>query len=84
MTINTKPENELFSSYDLGLAAALCAVGFRLEGTKKNRGNKVLFLFEHSEKLVTDASAYWNGDLQVSSLAYFNALKNLKNQLYSN
>ncbi len=84
MNINAKPENELFSSYDLSVAAALCAAGFTLLGIKRNRGNRVLFLFEHSEQLVADASAHWNGQLQVNSLDFFNALKNLKNQLYSN
>ncbi len=84
MKIITQVRSEQpFSTYDLGLAAALCASNYRLIKVQKNQGGKALFVFEHTEKLLAKALGHWSGDLKVSSLTYFNALKNLKNQLYS-
>jgi len=42
-----------------------------------------LFLFENSDEIIESAQQYWRGELQIDALAYFNALKNIKNQLYS-
>ncbi len=72
-----------FSSYDIGMSSGLVSVGFPLLRIDRNRGTKALFLFENSEQLIESAQMYWRGELQVDALSYFNALKNIKNQLYS-
>lgn len=73
-----------FSSYDLGASAGLVCAGYKLLGIDKDQGAKALFLFENTEEVVEAAQMYWRGELQVNALAYFNALKTIKNQLYSN
>jgi len=72
-----------FSSYDMGLCAGLVSIGYSLLRIDKSRGAKALFLFENSEEIIEAAQQYWRGELQVDALSYFNALKNVKNQLYS-
>lgn len=72
-----------FSSFDLGLSAGLVSIGFPLLKIHKNSGGKALFLFEASDEILESAQMYWRGELQTDALTYFNALKNLKNQLYS-
>ena len=76
-------DHEPFSTYDLGCSAALVSLGYRLIKVSKKMANKSLFLFDWSEKLVESAQQYWCDELQVNALAYFNALKNLKNRLHS-
>ena len=72
-----------FSTYDLGACAGLVSVGYPLLQIDRSKGPKALFLFENSDDVVESAQQYWRGELQVNALAYFNALKNIKNQLYS-
>ena len=73
-----------FSSYDIGMCAGLVSLGYSLLHIDKSRGVKALFLFETSDELIESAQMYWRGELQVDALAYFNALRSIKNQLYSN
>ncbi len=73
----------LFSTYDLGAAASLVCTGYTLQIIDKTHGTKALFLFENSEEIIESAQMYWRGELRVDALAYFNTLKNIKNQLYS-
>lgn len=78
------PVDDKFSTYDLGASAALTAIGYPLLGIKKGAGSKSLFLFEHSDELVEAAQRYWRQALNIDALTYFNSIKTLKNQLYSN
>lgn len=72
-----------FSTYDLGCSAALMSLGYKLLNLERGGSAKALFLFEESDGLMRSADLYWRGELQVDALAYFHAIKNLKNQLYS-
>lgn len=73
-----------FTTYDLGATAALTSLGFPLLGIKKGAGSKSLFLFENSEDLADTAQRYWQQTLNVDAMTYFNSIKAIKNQLYSN
>ncbi|PIR03775.1 MAG: hypothetical protein COV59_03825 [Candidatus Magasanikbacteria bacterium CG11_big_fil_rev_8_21_14_0_20_39_34] len=72
-----------FSSYDIGMCAGLVSLGYQLLHIDRTKGDKALFFFENSDEIVESAQQYWRGELQVDALGYFNALKNIKNQLYS-
>lgn len=76
-------DTKIFSSYDLGASSALVSLGYKLIKIDKGQGAKALFLFEWSEDLVESAQQYWNDELQMSALSYFNALKTVKTRLYS-
>lgn len=76
-------DTKVFSSYDLGAISALVTLGYKLLKIDKGHGAKALFIFEESRGLVKSAQQYWNDELQVSALSYFEAMKRIKNQLYS-
>ncbi len=71
------------SSFDLGLAAALICTGFELVSLGRENPRKVRFLFRRSDGIDEIANNYWSDRLEVKARAYFDALKMLKNRLYS-
>lgn len=81
--MNTLSENDFFYSTDLGLAASLVSHGFFLNHLDKSNPQKVEFCFERVSQLDQAIQLYWANQLTVPALAYFNALKMLKNRIYS-
>jgi len=78
----TTNENR-FSTTDLGLAAALRAIGVPLLRLEPQDGRRIVFVFSDNGMTTAASARYWAGELQVDALGYFNAAKTLKNQLYS-
>lgn len=76
------PEN-VFSSFDLGMSAALESIGFKILHIDKKNRSKALFLFENSDEIVEAAQSYWRKELSIDALTYFECMKKIKNQLYS-
>ena len=72
-----------YTTTDLGLSAALLTVGFELVSLNKQNPNKVVFIFSRKTGIDKTIKSYWNGDLKVDAQGYFNAIKRLKNQIYS-
>lgn len=81
MSNQTKTEHYLTN--DLGLAAALVSCGHTLEELDRSDHKKVQFIFCQTKELSSDANDYWSDKLSVSSRAFFNNLKMLKNRIYS-
>lgn len=82
MTININTNR--FSTFDLGLAAALTTCEYNLIKLDKANPKKIRFVFEGDKDIEQVMLKYWNGKLKVSALSFFNNLKTLKNRLYSN
>ena len=82
MLLGEAPQGDLLALSAAG--AALTALGFPLLGIKRGAGSKSLFLFEQSDELVETAQRYWRRSLEIDAMTYFNSLKAIKNQLYSN
>lgn len=82
--IRTINQNEAFSTFDLGLAAALLTENFRLTKLDKSNPKKVLFCFEHQEGIEQAVENYFSGNFQVDAQIYFNQIKSVKNRLFSN
>ncbi len=72
-----------YETSDLGLATALVVAGNKLVGVDKTQPRRASFIFTQSDGIAGDAEDYWNDNLQVSALAYFDALKRLKTRLYA-
>lgn len=72
-----------WSSHDLGCSAALLSLGFNLLALDKENPQKVKFIFEWAEGIDESIKSYWDYGLMVDGQTYFNALKRLKNQIYS-
>ncbi len=76
--------NEFFTTYDLNLSAVLVASGFQLDSIEKQNHKKALFYFARNAELDKVLQAYWSQQIRMDPFALFNALKFLKNRLYSN
>ncbi|MDO8463412.1 MAG: DUF5659 domain-containing protein [bacterium] len=76
--------NREFASSDLGLSGALKSLqGTQLLRVEPIDARRVAFVFADDGTINEKVEAYWNGKLQVDALAYFNALKLLKAQVFS-
>lgn len=73
-----------FQTQDLNLSAVLIAQGFNLKQVIKNPDGKSTFFFAGSEKIGSIIQDYWSNNLLVNPQEIFNALKLLKNRIYSN
>ena len=81
----TKKENNLsiFSTFDLGCSAALLCAGFELLSLDKSNPNKAMFVFRCENNIREVIESYWADNLEVKARSFFDAIKALKNRLYS-
>lgn len=72
-----------FQSHDIGLVGFLLCQDFELVSLDKTIKNKVLFVLKRSDGLDEIIQNYWNFNSSVDAQTYFNQIKRLKNQIYS-
>lgn len=75
--------DEIFATYDLGLASALITADFDLLTLDKSNLRKVRFIFGRKAGIEKAVNDYWADELKVKGRSYFDNLKMLKNRLYS-
>lgn len=74
----------VFTTYDLGVSTALLCAGFKLLSVDKNDNpRKALFIFQKEDGIEDVADRYFSDRLEVKARSFFDNLKALKNQLYS-
>jgi len=73
----------VWTTYDLGVSAALLCAGFELLSLNKNNPRKVLFIFRRKNNIDETANAYFADQLKLNVRSYFDQLKALKNRIYS-
>jgi Domain of unknown function (DUF5659) len=83
MSKEIKEHCKYFNTSDMGCSAALVCAGFDLASLDKANPRKVLFVFNKRVGIDDAAHNYWNGNLKVDAQGLFNAIKRLKNQIYS-
>lgn len=76
-------DTDVFTTYDLGLAGALLTVGYKLQGLDRTNNRRALFMFVHKQGIDVSANRFFTDDLRVNARSYFDNLKALKNNLYS-
>lgn len=76
-------QSNQYRSYDLGLASALVQVGFPLRGLDRSNGKKVEFIFTKTPELEEAVKRFWSGELSVDAQGYFEAIRSVKNRIYS-
>lgn len=93
MKSNTaKPSNGLvplddpdfvWTTYDLGVSAALLCADFELVAVERSNPRKALFVFKKESGIEETANTYFSDRLKVKARSFFDHLKALKNKLYS-
>lgn len=73
----------VWTSYDLGVAAALLCADFELLALDRANTRKVLFVFRRAKGIDDTANAYFADRLELNARAFFDQLKALKSRLYS-
>ena len=78
-----KDPSKLFTTYDLGVSAALLCADFELISVDKENPRKALFIFQKADCIEDVADRYFSDRLEIKARSYFDHLKALKNKLYS-
>jgi hypothetical protein len=73
----------VWTTYDLGVAAALLCAEFELLALDRTNRRKVLFVFRKAKGIDDTANAYFADRLELNARAFFDQLKALKSRLYS-
>ncbi|MFA6427229.1 MAG: DUF5659 domain-containing protein [Candidatus Magasanikbacteria bacterium] len=74
---------KIFTTSDLGCAAALVTVGLELVSLDKTNSRRVLFGFREGVEVEEAFGAYFCDKMNVGARAYFDNIKMLKNRIYS-
>ena len=75
--------DQYFETSDLGLATALVTFGYPLEALDRNDPHRVVFSFARTDGLDEMVQEFWQRNLKIEPLAYFNNIKLMKNRIYS-
>ena len=73
----------VWTTYDLGVSAALLCADFELITVQKSDPRKALFVFKKKAGIEETANKYFSNQLKVKARSFFDHLKALKNKLYS-
>lgn len=82
-SIDLSDPEQVFTTNDLGLSAALVSADFELLSLDKANPRRVLFIFRRTVDIETTANSYFADHLRVSARSFFDHLKALKSRLYS-
>ena len=73
----------VWTTYDLGVSAALLCADFELIAVEKSNPRKALFVFKKESGIEETANSYFSDRLKVKARSFFDSIKALKNKLYS-
>lgn len=74
--------SSFFSSSEFALCASLVALGFTLDSIDKNNTQKVTFNFKRTQDLDEAIQKFWNRQLLIEPISYFEAQRYLKSRIY--
>lgn len=78
-----KYHSTTFELADLGAAAAVASVGFKLLNLEPTDGKRVIFIFQNEPGIGEAVERFWSGQLSVDAFTYFAAVKLLKSRLHA-
>ena len=73
----------VFTTYELGVSAALLCADFEVLMVEKDNPKKALFVFRREVGIEEIVDKYFADRLEVKARSFFDHLKALKNKLYS-
>lgn len=76
--------DEFWRTHDLGLVSALTCFDHELCAVDKDENpNKAQFIFRRDKTIDKHVKDYWNDRLKLNARSYFDAIRCVKNRLYS-
>lgn len=84
MSSDLNYEQKYFSTSELALCAALICLDFSLDSLDKTNPQRTVFIFERSEGLDQAISKFWQRELLIEPLSFFEAQRYLKSRIYEN
>lgn len=76
-------EKLLFRSSDISLCSALCCFGYTIDKIERQDNGRAIFLMKKDEKIDGLIKQYFDHELKVDALSFFNYLKEIKTQIYN-
>lgn len=76
-------KNNIFNTPDMTLAATLLCYGYVLDSIDKNNPKKCLFNVKKDKELDSLVEKFWNGQLEVEPIKFWNTIKSIKSRLYN-
>ena len=76
--------DKVFTTSDLGIAAALLTADFELLTLDRTDPRKVKFIFNRENGIAKVAEDFWSNRLEQKARTFWDNVKVLKNRLYSN
>lgn len=76
-------KDEFYKTTDICLAATLCVLYFKIELIEKISHSKSVFVFRNSAELSSITKSFFNHELKVEPLGFFNSLKEIKTRIYN-
>ncbi|KKR24021.1 MAG: hypothetical protein UT53_C0001G0010 [Candidatus Yanofskybacteria bacterium GW2011_GWD2_39_48] len=75
--------SQVWTSYDLGVSAALISAGFELLSLNKENPHKSLFVFRRTDGIEEVVDLYWSDRLDIKARSFFDSIKACKNRIHS-
>jgi len=76
-------EKKLIKSSDIALCSALLCLGYNIQKVERQNSGKAIFSIEKDEKIDSLIQRFFNHELKVDALSYFNFLKEIKTRIYN-
>jgi len=76
-------EEDFYKTTDIALCSALCCYGYQIEAVDKENPAKAVFLIKRDERLNDLIGQYFQHQLTVEPLGFFNFLKEIKTRIYN-
>lgn len=80
---NKTSTQDLFITFDIGLAAALISLGYELKNVDKTNLKKSRFIFKRDEHIDKMINEFWSNKLLLPARTLIENIKMLKNRIYS-
>jgi len=74
-------QNQTFETTNLSLCAALCCKGYEIDEILKDDGGKATFILTLTEDLEDLVWSFWNKQLSVDALTFYNIIRGIKNRI---
>lgn len=75
-------ENEYFRTSEMSLIATLQCLGYSVESIEKNPSGKSIFCIRKDKNLESLVRQYWEQQVKIEPIAFFNSIKLIKSRLY--